>query len=399
LAKGGFNDLIRQLADEVYKSKNDHHYSPELVQETADELADAIGEGYGDLSVDWDTPDHLMLEKLVENVFSFSAAKSYQQLQDITNALIDGDGKQREFSDFKEAVEALGYKYNVDWLQTEYQTAVGSATMAARWAEYKKEADIFPMLQYQTVGDDRVRAEHKLLDGVIKHINDEFWKTYYPPNGWNCRCDVLQMPESDAKESATPVHLPQVTPMFKTNLAENGLLFPKNHPYYDGVPKDILRRSMQYIPQDYAYRTKQGYSEHAMLQYEDEADENRSIAKMLSESGEKDIKLLPRLHEKETDLRHKYYGEDYVKAHPTKCPDSFINGKAFEFKKTNKNNLSKRILEASGQADNIVIKLEKPLSERYLARSIYGQWEMEDRLNIKRIIVINGEDVHKFNRP
>lgn len=399
MAKGGFDDLIRELADEVYKSKNDHHYSPELVQETADELADAIGEGYGDLSVDWDTPDHLMLEKLVENVFSFSAAKSYQQLQDITNALIDGDGRQREFSDFKAAVDALGYKYNVDWLQTEYQTAVGSATMAARWAEYKKEADIFPMLQYQTVGDNRVRAEHKLLDGVTKHINDEFWKTYYPPNGWNCRCDVLQMPESDAKESSTPVHLPQVTPMFKTNLAENGLLFPKDHPYYDGVPKDILRRSMQYIPQDYAYRTKQGYAEHAMLQHEPEADENRTIAKMLSETGEKDIKLLPRLHEKEADLRRKYYGETYAQEHPTKCPDSFINGEPAEFKKSGKGNLSKRIHEASVQADIAIVKTKEVLSEDYIKRFVNGQWNMSDRENLKRIIIINDGKVHKYNRP
>ena len=70
-AKGGFDDLIRQLADDIYNSQNDRYYSPELVKETADELTDAISEGYGDIAADWDTPDHLMLEKLVENVFQF----------------------------------------------------------------------------------------------------------------------------------------------------------------------------------------------------------------------------------------------------------------------------------------------------------------------------------------
>ncbi len=399
MAKGNFDDLIRQLADEVYKSKNENYYSPDLVKETADELVNAIGEGYGDLSVDWETPDHMMLEKLVENVFQFSAAKNYHQLRDITNALIGDDGKLREFSDFKEAVEAIGYKFNSDWLETEYHTAVGSATSAARWVEYRKEADIFPMLRYETVGDNRVRAEHQLLDGIVKNIDSDFWKTYYPPNGYRCRCEALQEPASDAKETATPVHLPQVPPMFKTNLAESGLLFPKDHPYYDGVPKDVLRRAMQYLPEDFAFRTKRGFSEHAMLQHEDEAVENREIAKTLYLKGEKNIKLMPRLHEKETELRRKYYGDYYISRNPKKCPDCLIDGQPAEFKTSGKNNLSKRIHEASMQADIVVLKLNEPMSNTYIKKFMHNQWKMEDRENVTKVIVINDGRKKTYKRP
>ncbi|MFC4673590.1 phage minor head protein [Dysgonomonas termitidis] len=382
----------------MYKSKHGV-YSPELVQGTAGELTDALSEGYGDIAVDWDTPDHLMLEKLTENVFQFSAAKSYQQLRDITLALRDGEGNLREPGDFMEAVDALGYKYNREWLQTEYYTAVASATAAARWVEYNREADLFPMLRYETVGDNRVRAEHRLLDGIVRHIKDVFWQTYYPPNGFRCRCEALQEPDSDAAETGLPVHLPQVPPMFKTNLAENGLLFPKNHPYYEGVPKDVLRRAMQYLPEDYAYRTRDGYEEHAMLQHEPEAEENRAIAEILAGNGEKDIKLLPRLHEKEIDLRKKYYGEEYVREHPAKCPDSFIGGEPAEFKESGKANMSKRVLDASRQADIVVIKTKEVLTEGYIDMFIKGQWDHDDRLNVKRIIIINDGKTHKYERP
>lgn len=386
------------LAKSIFESQNDKIYSPELVQSTADKLIDAINEGYGDIGIDWDTPDHLMLEKLVENVFSFSAAKNYQQLEDITNALVDENGRLLEFNDFKERVKDIGYKYNSDWLQSEYQTAVASATMAARWVEFEKEADIFPMLQYQTVGDSRVRFSHQILNGVTKPVKDEFWSTYYPPNGWNCRCEVIQMPASDTAE-VNPGALPPVQDMFKTNLAQNGLIFPKNHPYYDGVPKDVLRRSMQYIPEDYAYRSRKGYEEHAMLQHEPEASENREIAAILSKDGDKDIKLLPRLHEKETELREKIYGKDYCNNHPNKCPDAVINGDAVEFKETGRKNMSKRILEASHQADVVVIKTKEALTDGYIDMFVNGQWKQEDRKGLKEIIIINDGKTTRYKRP
>jgi len=393
-----FDDLIRELADAVYLSRK-QPYSPELVQKTADKLIDAVSEGYGDLSIDWDTPDHEMVEKLVENVFSFSAAKSYQELRDMTLALVDDKGRVRSFEDFEAQVIRMGYTYNRNWLRTEYDTAIGSAIMAARWVQYMREADTFPMLRYATVGDDRVRPDHELLNGIIRHILSEFWKIYYPPNGWGCRCDVEQEPGSDAHETDLPPILPDIHPMFKTNLAETGLLFPKDHPYYNGVPKDILRRAMQYIPEDYAFRTKNGFEEHAMLQYEPEASENRQIAKVLSDSGEKDIRLMPRLHEKETELREKIYGSGYIEKHSKKCPDCFIGQEAAEFKESGRANMSKRVLEASRQADIVVLRATEPLTEEYIERFVNGQWAHSDRLNVKRIIIVSDETVYKYDRP
>lgn len=44
---------------------------------------------------------------------------------------------------------------------------------------------------YFTVGDDKVRAEHELIDGVSLPKTNPFWDSNYPPNGWNCRCQVI----------------------------------------------------------------------------------------------------------------------------------------------------------------------------------------------------------------
>ena len=44
-----------------------------------------------------------------------------------------------------------------------------------------------------TAGDDRVREGHRVLEGVRLPKEDPFWKKYFPPNGWNCRCTTLEI--------------------------------------------------------------------------------------------------------------------------------------------------------------------------------------------------------------
>lgn len=46
---------------------------------------------------------------------------------------------------------------------------------------------------YVTVGDNRVRDEHAVLDGLTRPKNDPIWDTLTPPNGWNCRCQLIPL--------------------------------------------------------------------------------------------------------------------------------------------------------------------------------------------------------------
>lgn len=64
----------------------------------------------------------------------------------------------------------------------------------------KRQADILPYLMYSTMGDGNVRPSHKALDGKIFRIDDPFWKTHYPPWDWGCRCTVVQMDNTQARE-------------------------------------------------------------------------------------------------------------------------------------------------------------------------------------------------------
>lgn len=77
----------------------------------------------------------------------------------------------------------------MNMLRTQTQTVYG----AARWQEYHSEdaLDILWGFEYVTVGDDRVRPSHAAMDGVRLQRDHPFWKTWWPPNGWNCRCQAI----------------------------------------------------------------------------------------------------------------------------------------------------------------------------------------------------------------
>lgn len=47
--------------------------------------------------------------------------------------------------------------------------------------------------EYVTVGDDRVRPTHAGLDGVKLPKDDPRWSEITPPNGYNCRCSLIEV--------------------------------------------------------------------------------------------------------------------------------------------------------------------------------------------------------------
>jgi len=191
-------------------------------------------------NISFDTPDYNFVDQVNKNLYRFAGAKSYQQLSDMSKMLIGDDGKVIDFKTFRANIDeyratALGLdeQYNSNWLYTEYNNAVNSGLAAKRWKEFEDTADIFPNLEYRTAGDSQVRESHKELNGIIKPINDPFWDTYYPPNGWGCRCRAR--PTDAAPTSASLVgsgELPEIPELFDNNVGKSGMIYNESHPYF-----------------------------------------------------------------------------------------------------------------------------------------------------------------------
>ena len=187
-----------------------------------------------EFALEFGQPDPLMLEALADNTWHFSAAKTWQMTKDMQSQLFDEFGNKREFASFKKAVSGIVEEYNANWLKTEYNLAISGSQMASHWASIEKDKKTLPYLMYKTVGDGRVRPEHKAFNNVIKKVDDKFWNQYLPPNGWNCRCIVIQL--VDGKETDTSnleVTQEQVPDYFRFNPGKKKLIYPKSHPYFE----------------------------------------------------------------------------------------------------------------------------------------------------------------------
>ena len=179
-----------------------------------------------------------MRRRLQRSDYIFSGLKTFHELNEAFPALIDSDGNRKPFERFLNDVRKIDRIYNRNYLRAEYNFAVASAEMAAKWDRFAEDGDEYN-LQYRTVGDERVRPEHAALNGVTLPMSDPFWAEYYPPNGWNCRCSVTQVRKSkypvtdhdEAMERGAEALQRDKKGMFHFNPGIEGKTFPDYNPY------------------------------------------------------------------------------------------------------------------------------------------------------------------------
>ena len=203
----------------------------------------------------------VMAEHLRNDVFVFSGFKTYQELKEAAALLVDEKGLVKSFNRFYRDITAIKEDYNRHWLKAEYIFARASAEMAAKWKDFEADGDRYN-LQYRTAHDNHVRPEHRPLHGITLPFSDPFWDEFFPPNGWRCRCTVVQVrkgkyPESD---SATAIQQGREATyqagrngvnkaaIFRYNPGKQQIIFPPNHPYYE-VGESLKRKLQEKLKQ------------------------------------------------------------------------------------------------------------------------------------------------------
>lgn len=366
--------FVRNVYENAYK---DGSFDRKRVNAYAELFAQGVANGYGGDSsgFDFDTPDYKMLEALKNNVFHFSAAKNRAEIVSLSAALRDANGKLRSFQDFKLEASKIVDEYQGSWLRTEYDTAVNSATLAARWMEFEDD----DIIVFTTVGDERVRAEHKKLDGIAKRKTDKFWDTCYPPLAWNCRCTVVpSLRTSETSDEAIPADaLAGVPSMFRSNFAKEGVVFPPNHPYNKFVGQK-LEKQLERRAEGLGKEILRGFENNGKVVSSAMVDKAAVDFNAVNDCCEyfaakgNVAEILPKVHK--DDILYREFFEGLIGSkYEGKCPDFKIGDNFYElegFISTNhKKALRNMFNRGFAQARNVVI--ENPdLTDAYIKKVI-----------------------------
>lgn len=151
--------------------------------------------------------------------------KFYDELQ---TALEDGTTLSQFRSNMNEFLEANGYE-GLDPLQADniFRTNIQTAYNVGH---YQKMTDptvmkLRPYWQYDAVNDSHTRPSHLMMDGKVFPADSPVWDTWYPPNGFRCRCKVRTLSQRQVEqrgltvEAAAPSAL-RPDPQFDTNPAK-----------------------------------------------------------------------------------------------------------------------------------------------------------------------------------
>lgn len=205
----------------------------------------------------------LMRRRLTRSNYIFSGIKTFHELNEAFPSLLDEDGSRKPFERFLNDVRKIDEKYNGNYLRAEYNFVVSSAEMAARWEGFMEDGDRYH-LQYRTANDGKVRPEHAAMHGITLPPSDSFWEEFYPPNGWNCRCTVIQVrkskhPATDHEEAMALGELAtgrDSKGIFRFNPGKEGKSVPDYNPYTIrkckscDIAKGKLNTAKPFIPEN-----------------------------------------------------------------------------------------------------------------------------------------------------
>jgi uncharacterized protein with gpF-like domain len=74
-----------------------------------------------------------------------------------------------------------------------YDTNLRMSYAAGKWAGFEQNKSDLPWLMYAHTTSLHPRIEHLAWDGITLPVDDPWWDTHYPPNGWGCKCGVIAL--------------------------------------------------------------------------------------------------------------------------------------------------------------------------------------------------------------
>lgn len=153
--------------------------------------------------------DHLS-DQARAKAFTVSGLAQLDQVTAVQQALAKVMDEGGTLADFKaqigDIIKTQGWtgkkSHRIDNI---FRTNLQSAYMAGRYEQLQKTTRLRPYWKYDAVEDKHTRPSHLALNGKVYPADHSFWDSYFPPNGFRCRCTVQSLSERQLKKEGYEV--------------------------------------------------------------------------------------------------------------------------------------------------------------------------------------------------
>ncbi len=118
-------------------------------------------------------------------------------------AVMEADG---DINSFRDKIDTIFIAGGLDTMaahhiETLYRTNMHAAFQAGRYNQLTKPHILKarPYWKYIAIRDGSTRPAHAEMNGKVFHHTNPIWQVWYPPNGFNCRCQVVSLSEREVK--------------------------------------------------------------------------------------------------------------------------------------------------------------------------------------------------------
>ncbi len=149
-----------------------------------------------------------LTDKAKLKAFAVAGIAKESELAGVFTALQKAIAKGTTFEEFKadcgDSFSRRGWTGKRAWrVDNIFRTNIQTAYSVGRYKQMQ-EAGV-EYVQYDAVGDKRTRPTHAALDGKVFPMGHEFWDTWWPPNGFRCRCGTISVSDRQVKRRGLTV--------------------------------------------------------------------------------------------------------------------------------------------------------------------------------------------------
>ena len=98
-------------------------------------------------------------------------------------------------------------KWSSSYARMVFRTNTNTGATAGRFRQARDPdiAEVIPAFRFDAIIDGDTRTNHAAADGLTFKTSDPRWAKIAPPLGYNCRCDIIEVPAYDLKELSTRI--------------------------------------------------------------------------------------------------------------------------------------------------------------------------------------------------